>query len=145
MSEARVAAETKCRVAERARDRCEYCLCPARFSADPLSIEHVVPRSAGGSSEESNLALSCQGCNNRKYTVTHALDPVTGETAPIYNPREHSWAEHFAWSHDYSLIIGITPSGRATVEKLLLNREGAVNLRRLLRLAGEHPTAEVQV
>ena len=145
MSEARVSAETKRRVAGRARDRCEYCLCPLRFSADPFSIEHVVPRSAGGTSGESNLALSCQGCNNRKYTATHATDPVTGETVPLHNPREHGWAEHFAWSHDYSQIIGLTSSGRATVEKLQLNRAGVVNLRRLLRSAGEHPAEMVRV
>ena len=143
MSDARISADTKRRVAERARHCCEYCLCPSRFSSDPFSIEHVVPRSEGGISSESNLALSCQGCNNRKYTSTQATDPVSGETVPLFNPREHRWFEHFAWSHDFNQIIGITSIGRATVEKLQLNREGVVNLRRLLRVAGEHPSAEV--
>jgi hypothetical protein len=32
--------------------------------------------------------------------------------------------------------------GRATVEALRLNREGLVNLRRILYAAGEHPPAE---
>ncbi len=37
------------------------------------------------------------------------------------------------------MMVGITPTGRATLEKLQLNREGVVNLRRVLRLADEHP------
>jgi 5-methylcytosine-specific restriction endonuclease McrA len=92
MSEVRPSADTKRRVAERARDRCEYCHCPARFSTDPFSVEHIVPRSAGGTSEEFNLALSCQGCNNRKYTSAQATDPVTGEAVSLYNPRVHRWS-----------------------------------------------------
>gem|GEM_PF-4995517 len=39
----------------------------------------------------------------------------------------------------YSLIIGITPIGRATVEELQLNRNGVVNLRKVLYQMGEHP------
>jgi len=37
------------------------------------------------------------------------------------------------------LIIGLTPTGRATVEVLKLNREGLVNLRQVLYAAGKHP------
>jgi hypothetical protein len=36
-------------------------------------------------------------------------------------------------------LVGRTPIGRATVAQLQLNRPGVRNLRRLLRLAGEHP------
>lgn len=36
-------------------------------------------------------------------------------------------------------IIGLTPTGRATVEALRLNRPEVVNLRRLLFAHGEHP------
>lgn len=42
----------------------------------------------------------------------------------------------------YTLVIGRTPTGRATVEKLQLNREGVVNLRRLLVTMGQHPPEE---
>jgi hypothetical protein len=51
--------------------------------------------------------------------------------------------DHFAWSDDFTLVIGLTPTGRATVEKLQLNRSGLVNLRRVLRAVGEHPPAEL--
>ncbi len=38
--------------------------------------------------------------------------------------------------------IGLTPTGRSTVEVLQLNREGVVNLRRVLYGMGEHPAVE---
>jgi hypothetical protein len=36
-------------------------------------------------------------------------------------------------------MIGITATGRATVEALKLNRHGVVNLRKLLIMADSHP------
>lgn len=139
MAESRLTARLKRTVAERAHNCCEYCLSQARFSPDPFSIEHIHPRVSGGKTELANLAFSCQGCNNRKYKSVDALDPVSGEVVPLYNPRKHLWAVHFAWSEDFSLIIGLTPTGRATVERLRINREGVVNLRRVLRTVDKHP------
>lgn len=46
------------------------------------------------------------------------------------------------WSSEFTRILGVTPTGRATVEALLLNREGVVNLRRALYALGEHPPFE---
>jgi hypothetical protein len=36
-------------------------------------------------------------------------------------------------------MIGLTPTGRATIAAMDLNRFGVVNLRRLLLLINEHP------
>lgn len=126
-------------VAQRAYDCCEYCQSQARFSSDPFSIEHIIPRSRGGADDIDNLALSCQGCNSRKYTNIEAIDPATGQRVPLFHPRQQRWNDHFAWSADYTLVIGLTPTGRATVDKLRLNRSGLVNLRRVLQAAGSHP------
>ncbi len=49
------------------------------------------------------------------------------------------WSDHFQWSDDDLQIIGITPTGRATVQLLKVNREGNINLRRLLKMAELHP------
>lgn len=86
-----------------------------------------------------NLALACQGCNNRKYTSVEAIDPVSGQMVPLYHPRQDQWEEHFGWNEDFSLIVGLTATGRATIEKLQINREGVVNLRRVLHFVDEHP------
>ncbi len=142
MPESRVTAQQKKVVAERANGCCEYCRSQVRFAIQPFSIEYIIPRSAGGETVLDNLALSCQGCNNHKYNKTEGRDPVSGDTVPLYHPRKQRWSNHFAWNDDFTLIIGLTPIGRSTVEALQLNREGVVNLRRVLYAMGEHPPVE---
>lgn len=126
-------------VIDRAGGCCEYCVSQARFSPQAFSVEHIKPIHAGGPTIESNLALSCQGCNNHKAIRTIARDPLTGLSASLFNPREGNWNEHFTWSDDYATMQGITPTGRATVVALRLNREGLVNIRRVLYAMGDHP------
>ncbi|MEO0986742.1 MAG: HNH endonuclease [Cyanobacteria bacterium J06639_14] len=141
MSDAKLSPVLKATVAERAHRCREYCRAQERYSPDSFSIEHIIPVSKGGSSELSNLALACQGCNNRKYTSIRARDPVTQKMFPLYHPRQQNWIKQFAWNQDYSEILGLTAIGRATVAKLSLNRLGLVNLRRILYNLGEHPPA----
>lgn len=126
-------------VAARADHCCEYCCSPQDFSPDPFCIEHIIPRAHGGTDTSDNLAFACQGCNNYKYTNMTAFDPVTGESVALYHPRLDRWEEHFMWGRDYQLILGLTAKGRATVEKLRLNRASVINLHRVLYLTGEHP------
>ena len=126
-------------VEARAGRGCEYCRSQLRYATQPFSLEHIVPLARGGSSEADNLALACQGCNNHKFTKIAGMDPASGAIAPLYHPRRDRWRDHFAWNHDATLVLGLTPSGRATVEALQLNRAGLVALRRLLFAAGVHP------
>lgn len=126
-------------VTARANGCCEYCLSQLHFSPDPFAVEHIIPLAGGGRDELDNLALSCQGCNNHKYTHTVAVDPVTGQLALLYHPRRDHWAEHFAWNDNCELLMGLTPTGRATIACLQLNRAGVVNLRQALYAFGRHP------
>jgi hypothetical protein len=126
-------------VRERAQWLCEYCRCPQKFASQRHSIEHARPRIRGGSDNVENLVLSCQGCNNHKYSKTHSWDDLSGVVVPLFNPRELHWAEHFAWSDDYTEIVPLTAVGRVTVREIKLNRDGLRNLRRVLNLMGEHP------
>jgi hypothetical protein len=126
-------------VRERAKFCCEYCLAQIMYSADVFSIEHILPISKGGLSILINLAFSCQCCNNHKFTATHAIDSLTGAMAQLYNPRTDIWAEHFKWDDDFIEILGISPTGRATITRLHLNRENLLNLRRVLVQVGFHP------
>ena len=123
-------------VARRASHRCEYCRAPARFSAASLCVEHIIPRSRGGLSDGANLALSCQSCNNHKFTHTTATDAVSGCMVPMFHPRRDRWRTHFKWSTGGTMIVARPAIGRATIELLRLNRDGLVNLRRLLANAG---------
>lgn len=139
MSEERVTIQQRRAVAARANGICEYCRSQARFATQSFSVEHIIPRSLGGKTSLDNLALACPGCNAHKHTKIDGRDPMSLGRVPLYHPRHQKWSEHFAWSDDFTLIIGITPTGRATVEALHLNRKGLINLRQVLYVSGEHP------
>jgi hypothetical protein len=131
-------------VRERAVFCCEYCFSPLDYSPDPFCIEHIWPRAHLGSNAPENLAYSCLGCNNRKFVATDGIDPMSGELAALFHPRRDRWEDHFAWESDDTLIVGISPTGRATVARLDLNRPGVVNLRRVLRQSGISPAKPKQ-
>lgn len=126
-------------VIERARGCCEYCFSQMSYSSHTFALEHILPKKRGGKTVANNLALSCQGCNDHKHTKIKAGDPLTGKLASLFHPRRQIWSEHFTWSADYMEVIGLTPTGRATIIALRLNREEVVNLRRVLLAFGEHP------
>ena len=108
-----------------------------------LEIEHVVPLSRGGTSDESNLWLSCPLCNRHKGDRLSAIDPETGNEVPLFHPRRQRWAEHFRWSEDGLRILGLTPTGRATVVALHLDTDpDALVVRSYWILAGWHPPNE---
>jgi hypothetical protein len=103
----------------------------------------VLPQSAGGSDEADNLALACRNCNEHRGNRLEGYDPETGAIAPIFNPRQDLWATHFTWDATRLRIIGVTPTGRATVGVLDLNDDrhnGAVLRIRQRDVAdGYHP------
>ncbi|MCB0582476.1 MAG: HNH endonuclease [Phaeodactylibacter sp.] len=136
---ANIPEKIKQQVRQRAGGCCEYCLSQEFFSPAPFSVEHIIPASKDGDGHVENLALACQGRNGHKYNKTHHLDPLTQTIASLYHPRKDSWQAHFAWSADFTKILGLTPTGRATISCLKLNRAEVVNLRQLLVVFGEHP------
>lgn len=139
MTRRRLPKQLRLLVRERAQGCCEYCLCQEDYGPDAFSGEHIIPLAVGGKSSAENLARACQRCNNFKYNKTRAVDPLSQEAVPLFHPRQHDWHEHFAWSDDYTMMIGLTPIGRATITELELNRQGVVNQRKLLLLIRKHP------
>jgi hypothetical protein len=139
MSRPRVSVTVRRAVAARAFFRCEYCQCPESFSPGPFCVEHIIPTAEGGSPGIENLAFSCSGCNGHKSDKLAALDSISGEVVALFNPRKSRWQDHFCWSDDGVTVLGITPTGRATIEALRFNRPTVKALRRLLVAAGEHP------
>lgn len=57
---------------------CQYC--GARSN---LTVDHVIPRSKGGSSEWDNIVASCAPCNRRKGDLT----PAQADMHPAREPR----------------------------------------------------------
>jgi hypothetical protein len=131
-------------IRQRAKCRCEYCHYPELLSSAPLSIDHIQPQSLGGNDDLDNLALACRRCNERRYNFVTGVDEISGIEVTLFNPRQQQWSDHFIWSADGLKILGTTPTGRATCDRLDLNdnrREEPFiqNARQKWRLAGLHP------
>lgn len=126
-------------VRERARGRCEYCLTSEVLSGIRCQVDHITPRSRQGTATAENLCLACVACNGHKHARTHARDFVSGEDVPLFHPRQHRWSEHFAWNVEGTTILGLTPTGRATIAALNMNDPLIVGARTLWVGIGAHP------
>ncbi len=119
------------KIRQQANFRCGYCLRSELLIGMPMEFEHLIPLALGGQTVEENLWLSCRRCNEFKGIQIQGFDPETSENAPLFNPRTQIWSEHFSWNIDGTEVIGITPTGRVTVNTLNLNKEIIVVTRRL--------------
>ena len=126
-------------VRTRAAQLCEYCHTNERWQYVRFTIDHLLPVAEGGTDALDNLALACFHCNRRKSNMQTALDPVTQQEVALFNPRTHVWAAHFIWSSDGLTIEPLTPTGRATLELLELNRERIQDIRAADVAVKRHP------
>jgi hypothetical protein len=104
-----------------------------------FEFEHIVPRSAAGETVYGNLCFSCPTCNRFKADRTTAADPVTQQDVPLFHPQRDHWGDHFAWNEDATAINGLTPTGRATIAALRMNRAQLIRVRRMWVAMREHP------
>lgn len=125
-------------VMERAKETCEYCQAQKLIVVD-MEIDHIQPETAGGTTTEENLCFVCSGCNTFKWKFQTGIDPETSEEHALFNPRIQQWTEHFRWNEDSTQIIGLTSIGRATIQRLKMNRSEVVNARRVWAITGLHP------
>jgi hypothetical protein len=139
MPRRKIPEEIQKKVRIRANYLCEYCHTSEKWQYVRFTVDHVIPLTKNGIDTLDNLALACFHCNRRKSDKLTALDPVTGEEVPLFNPRKDVWNEHFIWSENRLFIIGLTPVGRATVDILQLNRERVINIRAADVAVGRHP------
>lgn len=126
-------------VVRRGRHRCAYCLTAETVSAIPMQVDHIVPSTLRGPTDEANLCLACTSCNRFKGERVDYADPSTGERVRLFNPNAQHWREHFRWSDDGLHILGITPCGQATVQVLQMNNPVVVGARSLWVQAGWWP------
>lgn len=125
-----VGQKLRTKISKQAKNRCGYCLGEQQYIFAPLEIEHILPESLGGKTEEENLWLACRFCNGYKGTQTHGVDPLTKKRSKLFNPRRQKWNRHFKLSEDKTEIIGKTICGRATVDALQMNNEAQTSVRR---------------
>jgi hypothetical protein len=126
-------------VRERAASRCEYCGLSQAGQEATFHVDHIVPRRMAGPTRADNLALACVSCSLRKEARRSAIDPATGRRASLFHPRRQRWTDHFHWEGVH--VAGLTPTGRATVAALRMNRPLILALRQEETLRGRHPPA----
>ncbi len=119
---------------------CAYCQTAESLTATTSEFEHIIPRSAGGTTIFENLCLACPSCNRHKATRQTAIDPTTQEEVELFHPQKQSWADHFEWNEEATEIIGLSPTGRAMVVLLKMNRLPLLRVRRMWVKMGEHPS-----
>ncbi len=139
MSQTSVPRELREKVAAQARRRCGYCLTSELIVGSPMQLKHIIPEADGGLTSEENLWLACALCNSHKSDRSVAWDSVSATIVRLFNPRQQHWSDHFRWSDAGNVIIGTTPTGRATAKALSLNRPSLVAARRIWVQVGWHP------
>ena len=113
-------AATRELVRRRAGGRCEYCGIPQQATPFiPFHVEHIRARQHAGDDNPNNLALACDRCNAYKGPNLVSVDPESGETAALFDPRQHDWSEHFR--NESGKIVGLTAIGRESVRLLNMN------------------------
>jgi hypothetical protein len=132
-----IAIRLRRRVVFRAGDRCEYCELAQQGHEAVFHIDHIKPVSAGGPTVLEDLALACVSCSLRKAARRSGRDPETDRTIPLFHPRRQRWDKHFRWQD--VRIIGLTPTGRATIAALRLNRPSILAIRAEEAARGRHP------
>lgn len=123
---------------ERAENRCEYCKLSQDGQEATFHIDHIIPIANGGRTESDNLALACVSCSLRKGARQQVIDPHSGTTVRLFNPRQDRWVKHFAWTENI-ILTGLTEIGRATIAALDLNRPLIQAIRRVEMAFGRHP------
>ena len=117
--------------------RCEYCHLAQAGQEATFHIDHILPVAARGPTAANNLALACVSCSLRKAARQYAIDPQTGDKVPLFNPRRDFWSEHFEWQG--VRLVGLTGTGRATIQALDLNRTLILAIREEETILGRHP------
>jgi hypothetical protein len=134
-----IAAELRRRIRESFAECCAYCHTAEHLTVVTFEVDHILPTSAGGPTTFENLCFTCPMCNRHKGDRTSVLEPATGKVVALFHPQRDRWSEHFAWSADGSELVGLTPTGRATVAALRMNRPQLVRMRKLWSALDEHP------
>jgi hypothetical protein len=121
-------------LAQRAKSHCEYCGIPEQFTAHRHEPDHIIATQHGGATTLDNLALACMPCNRHKGPNIASIDPESGELAPLFNPRNQKWLDHFRWNG--ASIEPRSPEARVTVRVLKLNAARRLLERESLLRAG---------
>ena len=126
-------------IEERDKHRCAYCQTAEENCGLRMHLDHITPEVKGGATSLENLCLACFTFNAYKGEQQTSKDPLTGEYVLLFHPVQQVWTDHFAWDESGTILLGITPHGRATVRTLQMNNLTVLQARRRWVSAGWHP------
>jgi hypothetical protein len=131
-------AKTRELIRERAGYRCEYCRFPE--SVLPYFVFHVDHIIAKQHLDEvvenaNTLAWACSECNYHKGPNLVSIDPQTKQQVNLFDPRRDDWYSHFVIER--GVVVGLSPTDRATARLLNMNAPRLVRLRRQLIEQGD--------
>ena len=130
--------ELRRRIRSHFLQRCAYCQSSEALTVVTFEVEHIYPLSLGGQTEFANLCLACPTCNRHKANRVNGLTDE-GAEARLFHPQFDSWLDHFDWSVNSTVIVGLTDIGIATVNALRMNRPQLVEVRSIWIIVGKHP------
>lgn len=142
MSKSYISPQLRQKVREQSLHRCSYCQSQQKVIGISLTVDHIIPESLGGSTTLDNLCMACWDCNLFKSNQVTAADPQTALVIRLFHPNQQEWSDHFSWNPDGTQVIGLTPTGRATIIALQLNRSTLLTSRVFWVEAGWHPPSE---
>jgi HNH endonuclease len=119
----------KQRVREKFSACCAYCHSPEFLSNAIFEYDHIIPEAGGGETVFDNLCFCCPKCNRYKHDFQMGLDPDSNESVRLFHPQRDVWQEHFEWDDDKATLLGLTETGRATIQQLRLNTPDRIDLR----------------
>ncbi len=99
----------------------------------PIALREQVLARAGGRCAYCRSAEALLGVT---FEVDHIVPQAAAGETTINNL---CLSDHFAWSDDEATLVGQTPTGRATITALRMNRPVLVQMRRYWVALGLHP------
>ncbi len=79
MSADQISEEVRARIREQADNRCGYCLSPQHLVLGVLEIDHLVPKSRGGTDDEDNLWLAAGSATGLKQLKRRVAIRLAGD------------------------------------------------------------------
>ena len=67
------------------------------------------------------------------------IDPESREETVLFDPRRDAWNEHFDFDAGRFQLLGRTPIGRATIDRLRMNTSYQIEARKYWVEAGLYP------
>ena len=107
---------------------CGYCGVREVDCGGELTVDHFLPRSAGGGEDDDNLVYSCFRCNHYKSDfIPTAEDALLGRR--ILHPQNERLHEHCHLNAESGLLIPLSETGKFHIVLLHLNRPALVQYR----------------